>query len=292
MISLLLPTRGRPSLVNRLFTSITNTTSILDQIEVVLYVDEDDVGSHGLDSKDFRVVRIIGPALTMGGYNSACLQKAQGDIVILANDDMVIRTSAWDDRIRELDAEFSDRIYLGYANDLFKKSRFCTFPIMSRRACELLVNPYPTEYRRAFIDIHLFDIFKRLQHAGHNRIRYCNDLVFEHLHYRTGKAPYDETYRHTRNRRFADDSTFIALTDMRSAASKRLLGTILNEPVVVDREADCQDKMPTSILGAIRWFTSMFLLDVELPYLWRIFLWYWFIGRYLAANGFLKPFVR
>jgi len=292
LISLLLPTRGRPALVNRLFASIAETTSRLDQVEVVLYVDEDDMSSHDLDSTDFRVVRIVGPALSMGGYNSACLQRARGGMLILANDDMVIRTHGWDDRVRAMHDEFEDRIYLGYANDLFKKSRFCTFPIMSRRTCELLADPYPAAYRRAFIDVHLFDIFKRLQHAGFDRIRYYDDLVFEHLHYRIGKAPYDETYGYARNGRFADDPTFIALTAMRSAAANRLISIIRNEPVVAGGDVNCQGEVPAGIPSAVRLFTCRFLLDGELPYRWRIFLWYWFIGRYLAANGFLRPFVR
>jgi hypothetical protein len=278
--------------VNRLFASIAERASHLDQVEVVLYVDEDDTGSHDLDSKDFRVVRIIGPALTMGGYNSACLQKAQGDVLILANDDMVIRTPGWDDRIRAMNAEFQDQIYLGYANDLFKKSRFCTFPILSRRTCELLVDPCPVAYRRAFLDVHLFDIFKRLQHAGFDRIRYYDDLVFEHLHYRTGKAPYDETYVHARSGRFTDDPTFIALTATRSTAANKLIGAIRNEPVAAGEDAAFQDEVPASIASAVCLFSRIFLLDEELPYRWRLFLWYWFIGRYLAANGFLRPFVR
>lgn len=292
LISLLFPTRGRPTLVNRLFASIVETTSNLDQVEVILYVDEDDTSSHDLDCTDFRVVRIVGPALTMGGYNSACLQKARGDVLILANDDMVIRTPGWDDRIRAMNAEFEDQIYLGYANDLFKKSRFCTFPIMSRRTCELLVDPYPTAYRRAFIDVHLFDIFKRLQHAGFDRIRYCDDLVFEHLHYRTGKAPYDETYGYARSGRFADDPTFIALTAIRSTAANRLISAMRNEPVAAGGDVAMLNEVPASIASEVRLYSRRFLLDSELPYRWRLFLWYWFIGRYLAANGFLRPFVR
>lgn len=287
-----MPTRGRPNFVARLFDSIAAKTFCLDQVEVVLYVDEDDTGSHDLDSKDFRVVRIVGPALTMGGYNSACLQKAQGDVLILANDDMVIRTQGWDARVRAMHAEFKDEIYLGYANDLFKKSRFCTFPIISRRTCELLVEPYPLIYRRAFIDVHLFDIFKRLQHARFDRIRYCDDLVFEHLHYRAGKSPYDETYGYARSGRFADDPAFIALASIRSVAANRLIGAIRNEPIVEVGDAASLDEVPTSIVSAVHLSSRRFLLDGELPYRWRIFLWYWFIGRYLAANGFLRPFVR
>lgn len=279
-------------LVERLFKSIAETTSHLNQVEVVLYIDEDDTDSHDLDSADFRVVRIIGPALSMGGYNSACFEKARGDVLILVNDDMVIRTPGWDDRIRAMNAGFEDNIYLGYANDLFKKSRFCTFPIMSRRTCELLADPYPAAYRRAFIDVHLFDIFKRLQHAGLDRIRYCDDLVFEHLHYRTGKAPYDETYGYKRSKRFSDDPNFISLAVQRSEAAKRLISVISNKPVTAAGGANFQEEVPASIISAVRLFSRRFLLDGELPYRWRLFLWYWFIGRYLAANGFLRPFVR
>ena len=279
-------------MVQRLFQSIAKTTRLLDQIEVVLYVDSDDTSSHNLDSTGFRAVRIIGPVLTMGGYNSACLKEARGDVLILANDDMVIRTPGWDDRIRALNAEFDDQIYLGYANDLFKKSEFCTFPIMSRRTCELLVDPYPAAYQRAFIDVHLFDIFKRLQYAGLDRIRYLDDLVFEHLHYRTGKAPYDETYGYAQSKRFSDDPTFITLAVQRSEAAKRLISVISNKPVAAAGGTNFQEEVPASIISAIRLFSRRFLLDGELPYSWRLFLWYWFIGRYLAANGFLRPFVR
>ena len=292
MISLLLPTRGRSGLVTRLFDSIAKNTVRLDQIEVVLYADEDDTDSHSLNSVHFRVVRIIGPALSMGGYNSACLNEAQGDVLILANDDMVIRTPGWDDRIRALNAEFEGQIYLGYANDLFKKSRFCTFPIISRRTCELLGDPFPAAYRRYFIDVHLFDIFKRLQHAGFDCIRFCDDLVFEHLHYNNGKAPYDETYHCGRNGRFSDDLTFIALTAMRSAAAKRLLCVISNERVMVVDHPVPQNIFSIGDRGEIGLFSLMFLRDAELPYRWRLFLCSWFIGRYLAASGFMRRFVR
>ncbi len=287
-----MPTRGRPALVERFFRSIRETTLRLDSVEVVLYADEDDIGSHQLDSADFRVVSIVGKALSMGGYNSTCLQQARGDIVILANDDMVIRTRGWDDRVRAIDAEFEDRIYLAYANDLFKRRRFCTFPIMSRRTCQLLRDPYPAAYRRAFIDVHLFDIFKRLQHAGHDRVRYSGELVFEHLHYRTGKAPYDKTYAQTRSTRFADDQTFIALADSRRAASSRLISAIRHEDVPQASDARLDVHAPTGLVAAAGLFCRQFLFDRGLPYRWRIFLFHWFIGRYLAANGFLSLIVR
>jgi hypothetical protein len=290
LISLLLPTRGRPVLVNRLFESIAATTANLDRVEVILYVDEDDTGSHHLDSSAFNVIRIIGPALTMGGYNSACLAAAGGDIIMLINDDMVVRTSGWDDKIAQMDANSPDKIYLAYGNDLFKKRGLCTFPILSRRTCELLVEPYPVAYRGAFIDVHLFDIFKRLQHAGFDRILYLDNVVLEHLHYRTGKAACDDTYM--RRGRFSDDPTFVAMAENRSKAAKRLLGALRGALPVAFERTDCSEDIPKGVFRAVRYFSRQFLFDTQLPYRWRIFLCYWFIGRYLAAHGFLWPLVR
>lgn len=289
-ISLLLPTRGRPALVERLFKSIAETTAQPNRVEVILYVDDDDTGSHHLDSQDVHVVRIIGPAMSMGGYNSACLDRARGDIIILVNDDMVIRTPGWDNMIVEMDAGYPDKIYLAYGNDLFKKRDFCTFPILPRRTCELLVEPYPVAYRGAFIDVHLFDIFKRLQHAGFCRIRYMGDVVFEHLHYRTGKAACDETY--ARRGRFMDDPTFIAMAEARSIGAKRLLNVLRGEPLPSFQQTECKEYVPSGISDAVVYFSKQFLFDNELPLRWRSFLWYWFIGRYLAKRGLLRPFVK
>ncbi|MBI1395545.1 MAG: hypothetical protein GC151_06150 [Betaproteobacteria bacterium] len=290
MISLLLPTRGRPALVERLFESIVATTSRLDRVEVVLYVDDDDRASHSLDSGEISVTRIIGPPTTMGHYNTACLERSRGDIVILANDDMVIRTPAWDERIEEVHAEFPDGVYLAYCNDLFKNRGWCTFPILSRRSCELLGEPYPVAYRGAFIDTHLVDIFRRLDHAGTPRTRYLEHVVFEHLHYRVGKAEFDATYR---NRgRFADDHTFVALASARRESAIRLRDAILGRAAADRQPASPPPGEPASLVQALGLFTKTFLLDGDLPVRWRVFLWYWFVGRYLAARGLLGPLGR
>jgi glycosyltransferase involved in cell wall biosynthesis len=290
VISLLLPTRGRPALVQRLFKSVAEMTARLDRIEVILYVDEDDVGSHHLDSRDFKVVRIIGPRLSMGDYNSACLRRARGEAIVLANDDMVVRTPGWDNKVAAMHAGFPDGIYLAYPNDLFKNGRLATFPILSRRCCEVLGDPYPSAYRGAFIDAHLFDLFKRLKHAGLDRIRYLDDVIFEHLHYRSGKAAYDETYR--MRGRFADDFTFIAMAQARSDGAKRLLSVLRGEPIAAAEKANCVQYVPAGIFSAVRYFGGRLLFDSELPFRWRGFLFYWYIGRYLAGRGLLGPFVR
>jgi hypothetical protein len=283
MISLVLPTRGRPALVARLFDSIAEKTRDLRGIEVVAYVDDDDTGSIGISETRFALTKIVGPRLTMGGYNTACLQRSKGSIIVLINDDMVVRTTHWDDLVRELDNRFEDKVYLGYGNDLFKGARLCTFPILSRRTCAVLGEPFPIAYKGAFIDYHLLDIFKRIAHAGYARICYLENLVFEHLHYRTGKASFDETYQ--KRGRYDDDPVFFRLRDSRSAGASALLGNIRGaraEPPAPYGGFEA----PDNVLSAALAYGRRLLLDAELPLRWRGFLYAWFVGRFLASRGY------
>lgn len=284
MISLVLPTRGRPTLVARLFDSLAEQTRDLRGIEVIVYIDDDDTGSIGISENRFAMTKIVGPRLSMGGYNTACLDKSRGDIIVLINDDMVVRTPHWDDLIRELDNRFEDKVYLGYGNDLFKGSKLCTFPILSRRACETLGEPFPVAYKGAFIDYHLLDIFKRIAHAGHERICYLENLVFEHLHYRTGKADFDETYQ--KRGRFDDDPVFFRLRDSRSAGAAALLENIRGTHVEPRPQAGGFEA-PGTVPGAALTYGQRLLLDAELPLRWRGFLYIWFVGRFLASKGYL-----
>jgi len=282
LISLLLPTRGRPELARRFLQSVAEQSTHPQDVEVILYMDDDDTPSHGIDYPGLKIHRIIGPRQTMGAYNSDCLAKSSGEIIVLVNDDMVIRTQGWDERLRQLDASVADKIYLAYGNDLFKKGDLCTFPILSRKTCEVLQEPYHRAYRGAFIDYHLMDIFKRLEHAGHSRIFYQQDVVFEHLHYRTGKAAIDATY--TARGRFDDDMLFVGLAPVR-AASLALLLDAINGTGTASASLPAYQPMdkPSNPISAFFLFTRIFLRDTALPPRWRFFMWWWFGARYVAS---------
>lgn len=288
LISLLLPTRGRAKLVDRFLGSVLKHTTHLDQVEIILYIDNDDTDSHHICHSNIKIHKIIGPKETMGSYNSKCLKKATGEIIILVNDDMVIQTKKWDEAIRSVHSRFSDSIYLAYPNDLFKRRKLCTFPILSRHTCNLLKEPYPLAYRSAFIDVHIFDIFKRLKHAGHDRICYLEDVIFEHKHYRNGKAPLDETYR--QKDRFADDATFLNLRGMRHISAYRLQQAIQGTETQYHPLPNNFIE-PSNPVSALVKYTQYILFDSGLPIRWRTWLWFWFYGRFLAAKDWLKPFV-
>ena len=160
----------------------------------------------------------------MGHYNTFLLKKSSGNIIMLVNDDIKVLTKEWDLKIINIYKRFSDKIFLAYPNDLNKKKSLCTFPIISKSTAKKLIRPFPEEYNGAFIDLHLFDVFKRFEKKNFYRIVYLNDVIFEHLHFRTGKTIIDDTYK--KRNRFEDDLTFHSLAKFREQQVKNFFQKI------------------------------------------------------------------
>ena len=281
-ISLLLPSRGRPKLVQRFLHSVVAQSARPDLIEVILCVDEDDVESHGIVFDGLALQLVIVPRQTMGAYNAICLAHATGEITIAVNDDIVMRTKGWDEKVRELDARYPDGVYLGYGNDLFKGPKLCTFPILSRITCRALTDPYPAIYKGAFIDVHLMDIFRRLEKRGYPRMFYAADIVFEHVHYRNNPDALDATY--SDRLRFADDLTFIMLADARLLEADRLSAHISGRPPETVPSPPQVAIEPPSLIGIIPLCARKFLLDFDLPLAWRTYLFVWMVARYCFSQ--------
>jgi glycosyltransferase involved in cell wall biosynthesis len=277
-ISLLLPTRGRSELVERFFKSVIAQSAHPELIEVVVCVDHDDPESHGITSNELAVKLIIVSRQNMGAYNAICLKHATGEITIAVNDDIVIRTKGWDEKVRALDARYPDGVYLAYANDLFKGKKVCTFPILSREACTALAEPYPEIYKGAFIDVHLMDIFRRLERRGYPRMVYAEDIIFEHVHYRVNPQMLDATYRE--RARFGDDATFIALAEFRRLEAHRLLARISGTVGPEAPETPTTGARQSGFFGIVPLCVRQFLCDRDLPAIWRTYLFGYMLARY------------
>ena len=57
-ISLLLPTRGRPHLIRRLFDSVAMCTNRLEDLEIILYLDDDDETGQEISDDRFSLLKI------------------------------------------------------------------------------------------------------------------------------------------------------------------------------------------------------------------------------------------
>ena len=277
-ISILVPTRRRPAMFRRMLDSLFSLADSPDDLELIAYIDDDDIETLALDVGPCNVIKIVGPRQTMGKLIAACYAKSRGDIVMLGNDDMVVRTRGWDTRIREEVNRFPDKVYLLYPNDLYKRNRICTFPVLSRVTCDSIGDPFPASYRGAFIDVHVMDIFKRLCGHGYDRIVYLDDVVFEHMHYRLGKSAFDSTYRE--RDRFGDDRSFLVLSDVRGWAVQRLCA------IVDGVEATPQERLISSRPTG-GWFLNLtwnILRGGSSPFSWRMRLFFWLWLRFAYRN--------
>ena len=94
-------------------------------------------------------------------------------------------------------------------------------------------------------------------------------------------------------RSFTDDFTFLALRGSRRAAADHLLEVLRGmQPGALQRPADAEEPPERGVAATLAYMTRTLLFDRQLPWKWRNFLWVWFIGRYLAARGLLRPFVK
>jgi len=255
-ISLLVPTRGRPKLLQRLFDSLADTTSRLARIEIVLYIDDDDFPTHEVTHPSLRLIKLIKPAgEKMGRMNQMCYEASRGRFVMLMNDDVVFRTKSWDESVLDTFTRFPDGVALIYGNDLHRRESVATLPIVSRAVCEVLGGICPRDYLNVYIDVHMLDVFKKLAKLGYHRTVYLEDVIFEHMHHEAGKSLMDATYV-KKNEQF-DDLLFINLEDERWNQAKMLKRYI--DTTQKKRQVDSTDGISESQYASERGCVKVFV---------------------------------
>jgi len=277
-ISLLVPSRARPKSLIRMLESALETAARPDDLEVVVLFDDDDAESLALDLGLFPVIRLVRPRMGMGELMMECIRAATGDILIMANDDIVIRSKDWDDLVCAKAEQFDDGIYLLYPNDCFKSGKMPTFPIVSRHFIANCYSDALAEYRGGFLDVHIFEIFLRLKNSGYDRIQYLHNIEFEHLHFRTGKSECDDTY--ASRDRLGDDHNFTLLLPYRKAASERLR-IFIESAGETGQQIEYIEKPPVSLPA----FCLGIVLDTGLPVRWRLKTSTWFAARQVYRIG-------
>jgi hypothetical protein len=167
-----------------LLHSLAATVADPDAIEIVLVVDADDAESIAFTFPGLPLTRVVvRPGLTMGALNTAGYEASAGKYLMLLNDDVLARTAGWDRAICRCFHDFPDQILLVHCNDLIFEDKLCTFPVVSRRFCDLASGICPPVYQRYRIDDHIEDIFNLLALLGERRTIYLPGVVFEHLHF-------------------------------------------------------------------------------------------------------------
>ena len=181
VFSIIVPTRDRPDGLRRLLDSFKVTTSCADNLEIILVIDQGDRQTLEFDYHDIALKRIVvQPGLNMGALNMAGYAVAVGKYIMLLNDDVIVRTIGWDEKVLAAFRTYADEIVLVHVNEKIFEEKLCTFPFLSRTYCELAGGICPPDYVRYRIDDHIYNVFNLLAVLGKIRIVYLPDVVFEH----------------------------------------------------------------------------------------------------------------
>jgi hypothetical protein len=226
LISLIAPTRGRVEGMLSFLESARALAACPENIEVVVVVDENDPESQAITFEGLRLVRVVvPPGLTMGALHMAGYGASRGKYIMLANDDVRVRTDAWDEQTLTVFRSFPDDIVLVHVNDMEQQQKLCILPFVSRRFCELSNGICPEEYMRYYIDDHIYDVFELLAKHGHERIVYLSGVVFEHLNVVIDPAG-KRLYQYNSKIQTQDATLFYEMAPARVALAARLAAWI------------------------------------------------------------------
>ena len=197
LISLLVPTRGRPIEFRRMLESAMDLATYPRQLEVIAYHDEDDTsGYYGFE----KVQWIKGERILLSQMWNECYDRSAGEILMHCGDDIIFRTPGWDTVVRETFAASEDKILLVHGDDVTPNTdALATHGFLHRRWVETLGYFVPPLFSSDWNDVWLTEVADMIG----RRVKI--DIVTDHMHYAFDKAPYDETYRQREERGARDD---------------------------------------------------------------------------------------
>lgn len=197
MISVLLPSRGRPHNVRRVVESARATAS--GEVEFVIYLDDDDTPSHDA-ARDLEVEVIVGPRVLLSETWNRCWERARFDVAMHCGDDIVFRTPGWDARVLDAFNAVPDRIALVWGRDGFQDLNMSTHGFLHRRWVETVGYFVPPYFASDYNDAWLYEVAGAL-----GRRVFLPDVLTEHMHPVAGKAPMDQTHHERLQRHARED---------------------------------------------------------------------------------------
>lgn len=187
MISLLVPSRGRPGQLAGMWESAYTTATNPGQVELVVYRDDDDPTDLP-DLGDATV--IIGPRIVLSEMWNRCAEQATGDILWHGNDDVVFRSGGWDTAVEDAFAAVEDRIVLVHGRDGVQDEAIGTLSFLHRRWMNTVGYFLPPYFSSDWNDMWINDVAVEL-----GRRVFLPYVWTDHMHPLTGKGEWDQTHQ-------------------------------------------------------------------------------------------------
>src|SRR5688572_20333 len=202
LISVLLPSRGRPEGLARMMNSLYETAAHRRYVEVVVRLDEDDpkLGEYWQLSQHPFIAK-TGPRILLSECWNQAAEAADGEILMHCGDDITFNTVGWDEQVRIAFAALPDRIGLVFGDDLSTNfPDLATHGFLHRRWVEQVGYFLPPLFSSDWNDVWISDVAKKV-----GRLLPLPEMVIEHWHYTFGKAERDQTHAEREERGARDD---------------------------------------------------------------------------------------
>ena len=204
-ISILTPSRSRPSRLKTFILSVFKTSFLPERLEFLNYIDDDDPDIQLYKETEEEIRKISHNKIVFKNFYQKPMSVSRswnilasnctGDIMIMGNDDLIYQTQNWDKILIEETRKFKDEIYLMWFDDGVKKHNHANFPIISRKWYETLGYFTPGCFNFGFNDTWLFELGLNVKRA-----HYIDTVKISHNTFKQDKTLWDSTYARNRTK--------------------------------------------------------------------------------------------
>lgn len=187
-IALLVPSRKRPEMLERMYASALSTAKRPDRLYLFAYIDDDDGSYESLEMPN--MCKVIGPRVVLSQTWNRLWQEAGevADFYGHMDDDLIFRTAGWDEQI--IYSFPLDKIAFVHGTDGSEQdvTGFGTHGFLHKNWTDSLGRLVPPYFSCDYNDTWLNDVADLIE-----RHVLVEDVLIEHMHPVWGKREPDQT---------------------------------------------------------------------------------------------------
>jgi hypothetical protein len=144
LISILIPERGRPEMLDRLICSLIDTAGADEKYEILVQYDDDDEAWRDRTPFDhIHVTYLRRPRpITLGEKLNELARVAKGEILLFLANDLQMETKDWPRKVREAVAKLPNGMGVPFLKDALHVDH-ASYPVITRRMMDIVGFAFP-----------------------------------------------------------------------------------------------------------------------------------------------------